>query len=87
MSNPHNVDYVEVTPDTKNGGWRVDIHYENSDTHGSRSLGYYRFKRTAKKQARELAQQWKVEMRVKNKKGQYTSEAASYGNDPRRSKG
>lgn len=77
---------VEVAPDGW-GGWKVTlIHVRPHDT-TQEILVRTRLKRSARKIGRYYAKRYTCELRVKNRKGQYTTDAASFGNDPRRSKG
>lgn len=78
--------HIEVGPDGS-GGWRVVAHYHSQPFVTNRLLGRYRLKRTAVLVGRGAAMALHTELRVKNRKGQYTKAAASHGNDPRRSKG
>ena len=75
---------IEVLPDSK-GGWRIDGHYQSGGE--VKVFGHYRLKRNALLIGRGVAMGLGAELRVKNRKGQYTSAAASFGNDRRDRKG
>lgn len=76
--------HIEVAPDG-DGGWKVSHMHDPSNT--VHILTHVRRKRTAVQIGRGAALALSLELRVKNRKGQYTKAAASFGNDPRRSKG
>lgn len=84
--------HIEVGPDG-HGGWKVEAHWSpppgvgTDGAHLSRVISRPRFKRSAVIVGRALAKTHHLELRIKNRHGQYTADAASYGNDPRRSAG
>lgn len=74
--------WIEVAPEP--GGWTVT---EFVDEGVNRVLTHRRRKRSAVLIGTGAAMLAKVELRVKNRRGEYTTEAASYGNDSPRRKG
>lgn len=73
--------FVEVGPEA-GGGWVVTVFTEPADV-----LHHSRTKRAALLIGTGAAKALRCELKVKNRKGQYTTQAASYGPDPRRSRG
>lgn len=72
--------HIEVAPET-GGGWTVTEY--TGDLPAVQVLAHTRTKRAAMLIGRGAAMVWRCELRVKNRKGQYTTEGASYGNDPK----
>ena len=73
------IGHVEVRVEP--GGWTVTVHYKQPVE--PRLLHHFRLKASAKIYARGVADVLGTELRVTDRKGRYTAEAASYGNDPR----
>ena len=73
------IGHVEVRVEP--GGWSVTVHYKQPVE--PRLLHHFRLKASAKMYARGVADVLGVELRVTDRKGRYTAEAASCGNDPR----
>lgn len=73
--------HVEVSPMPGKRLWEVWVHDYN--THGKTFISAHQLKRVAKLVARGLAIWLHVERKVKNRKGQYTKESDSFGNDPK----
>lgn len=62
--------------------WWVIAYGKNGATVANNIVAKTRFKRDAVLVAQGVAKVLLVELRVTNRKGQYTKDAASYGNDP-----
>lgn len=77
---------VEVAPDE--GAWKVTVLAGPSEQSAtSRVLSRRRRKKSAMLVGTGAAMALRCELRVKNKRGEYTTEGASFGGDPRRYRG
>lgn len=76
---------IEVQPD--GGAWRVVEIKNVGDAIQTSVLTHRRRKSSAMLLGTGAAMVLKCELKVKNRKGEYTTEGSSFGNDPRRIKG
>lgn len=78
------VKYTHVEVRKAPVGWMAVAYGKNDeDRHENKILKKTRWKIDAMLVAEGAARVLEVELRVSNRKGRYTNEARSYGNDPR----
>lgn len=78
---------VEVRPDG-DGGWKVtEIRTIDGHDNLQRPLARFRLKRNAVLVGRGAAWALHCDLHVTDRKGRYTTEAASFGHDPKEVKG
>jgi hypothetical protein len=81
------VGYTHVEVRKVPGKWRVTLYGKNGATRVENVLAFTRLKRSAFLIGTGAAKALEVELRVTDRKGRYTDEAASYGNDPESTSG